>query len=143
MTILWGRPITCQKQQVLTVFRSCCLQEYLKHIGNVVGDKDFQNYLEKAGSIATLIGLGIKLYKDVKDRARSRDERAFNLLIMAAFECAEESIPENISSKIRISDESKDIRKNIFTTEHGWDYYLPVGSVGSVSSRVEGSVGSG
>jgi hypothetical protein len=89
------------------------IREYLTHIGKVVGDKDFQNHLDKSGSIAALIGLGIRLYKDVKDTAQSKDERAFNLLIKAAFECAEESIPENISNKSSIGNKSKDIRKEL------------------------------
>ena len=104
------------------------IREYLTHIGKVVGDKDFQSHLDKAGSMAALIGLGIRLYEDVKKVAQSKDEIAFNLLIKAAFECAEESISENISSRISIGDKSKDIRRelfNIFTAENGWDYYLP------------------
>lgn len=102
--------------------------EYLTHIGKAVGNKGFQNDLERAGSIAALIGFGIRLYKDVKEKAQSKDERAFNSLIKAAFECAEESIPGHISSKTFASTKNKDIRKelfNIFVTTRGWDYYLP------------------
>jgi hypothetical protein len=98
------------------------------HIGNVIGREDFQNHLERAGSIAALIGLGIRLYKDVKEKAQSKDERAFNSLIKAAFECAQDSIPESVDSKISLSYKSKDTRKelfNIFMTIGGWDYYLP------------------
>jgi hypothetical protein len=99
------------------------LREYLTHIG----DKGFQGDLERAGSVAALIGLGIRLYKDVKEKGQSKDERAFNSLIKAAFKCAEESIPENVGSKISLGDKSKDTRKelfNIFITTEGWDYYL-------------------
>jgi hypothetical protein len=34
--------------------------EYLTHIGNVIGQEDFQNHLERAGSIAALISLPFK-----------------------------------------------------------------------------------
>ena len=103
------------------------IREYLTHIAEVVGNKDFQDKLDKAGSIAALVSLGIGLYKDIKERAQSKDEKAFNSLIKAAFECAQESMPEN-SSKITLGDKSKDIRKelfNIFTIENGWINYLP------------------
>jgi hypothetical protein len=103
-------------------------KEYLTHIGNVIGREDFQNHLERAGSIAALIGLGIRLYQDVKEKGQSKDERAFNSLIKAAFECAQESIPESIGGKISLGDKSKDTRKelfNIFITTSGWDSYLP------------------
>jgi hypothetical protein len=102
--------------------------EYLTHIGNVIGREDFQNHLERAGSVAALIGLGIRLYQDVKEKGQSKDERAFNSLIKAAFECAQESIPESVGSKISLSYKSKDTKKelfNIFITTSEWDYYLP------------------
>jgi uncharacterized protein YjbI with pentapeptide repeats len=104
------------------------LREYLTYIGKAIGDRGFQSDLERAGSIAALIGFGIRLYKDVKEQAQSKDERAFNLLIKAAFESAEESIPESVGSTISLGYKSKDTKKelfNIFITTRGWDYYLP------------------
>jgi hypothetical protein len=44
-------------------------KEYLGHLKWVVEDKSFQGDLDKAGSIAAMISLGLKLYQQASEKA--------------------------------------------------------------------------
>jgi hypothetical protein len=96
-------------------------------IGKILGNKGFQDNLGKAGSIGSLISIGIGIYQQLKNDLQTQEERAFGSLIKIAFESAQESLPER--DKIPINNaKSKSIRRELFeafTNTEGWNSYLP------------------
>jgi len=106
-------------------------QKYLGYIKDFVEDKNFQGDLAKAGSLAAMISLGLKLYGQARDYAKTEDEKAFSSLIKIAFECAQDTLSNTKDISINTS-KSKEIQHSLFrifvntTQDQYWtNYYLP------------------
>ncbi len=107
-------------------------KEFLGHLKGVVEDKSFQGDLDKVGSVAAMISLGLRLYERSKEKAKTEDEKAFSSLIKFTFECAQATLSntKNISIK---NIKSKEIRNSLFNIfvntkqeDQYWiSYYLP------------------
>ncbi len=108
-------------------------KEYLGYIKEVIEDKTFKGDLEKAGTIAAMISLGLKLYEQAKEKAKTEDEKVFSSLIKFTFECAQDTLSS--AKNISINIKSKKIQENLYnifiTTKERLDnqywnnYYLP------------------
>ena len=109
-------------------------KEYLGYIKEVIGGDTFKDDLGKAGSIAAMISIGLKLYEQAKDKAKTEDDKVFSSLIKFTFECAQETISN--AKNISINNiKSKQIQKSLYNifdnTKEGLDdqywhnYYLP------------------
>jgi hypothetical protein len=98
-------------------------------LANVMKGEKFQNSLKEAGSIAGLIGIGIDMYKQIKDELKTDEERAFGSLIQIVFESAKESLPPDSIKKTIANANTNDIKQELFNTfikpEEGWNSYLP------------------
>jgi hypothetical protein len=107
-------------------------KEFLGHLKGVVEDKSFQRDLDKAGSIAAMISLGLRLYQQASEKAKTEDEKAFSSLIKFTFECAQATLSNTNGISIK-NIKSKAIQHSLFnifvnTTQedHYWtNYYLP------------------
>jgi hypothetical protein len=44
----------------------------------LINTKEFKDSLEKAGSVASLIGIGLVIYEQVKDSFKTKEEIAFD-----------------------------------------------------------------
>jgi len=108
-------------------------KEFLGYLKDFVEGDKFKDDLGKAGSIAAMIGLGLKLYQQVSEKAKTEDEKAFSSLIKFTFECAQATLSNNKDIPININ--SKQIKKRLFcifidtkqdTEDPYWtNYYLP------------------
>jgi hypothetical protein len=109
-------------------------KEYLGYIKEVIGGDTFKNDLGKAGNVAAMISLGLKIYEQAKDKAKTEDDRVFNSLIKFTFECAQETISN--AKNISINNiKSKQIQENLYNIfdktkerlddQYWHNYYLP------------------
>src|SRR3954463_11801842 len=87
-------------------------KEFLGYLKDFVEGDKFKDDLGKAGSIAAMIGLGLKLYQQVSEKAKTEDEKAFSSLIKFTFECAQATLSNNKDIPININ--SKEIKKRLF-----------------------------
>lgn len=107
-------------------------KEFLGRLKVVVEDTSFKGDLDKVGSIAAMISLGLKLYQQASEKARTEDEKLFSSLIKFTFECAQATLSNTKNISIN-NIKSKEIQHSLFsifinTTQEDiyWtSYYLP------------------
>ena len=96
------------------------------NIATIIGNN--KNLIEKAGSVGVLISIGIEIYQQIRKDLKTKEELAFGSLMKIAFECAQESIPEEGNTIELKNVKSEVIREELFETflkVEGWDNYLP------------------
>jgi uncharacterized protein YjbI with pentapeptide repeats len=97
-----------------------------KSFGDLLDRRDLQEALGKAGTVGSLISLGLGIYKQVKDQLQKDEERAFYSFFKVAFESAEESIPADTIPIMDVKDKNtKQELFRIFTKIDEWNDYLP------------------
>ena len=78
-----------------------------------------------------MFSLGLRLYEQAREKAKTEDEKAFSSLIKFTFECAQDTLSN--TKDISIIDKSKKTQKSLFSIfvntkqeDIYWtNYYLP------------------
>jgi hypothetical protein len=107
-------------------------KEFLGHLKDFVEGDKFKDDLCKAGSVAAMISIGLELYQQASEKAKTEDEKAFSSLIKFTFECAQSTLSNTKGISIKTI-KSKVIRNSLFNIfvdtkqeDIYWtNYYLP------------------
>ena len=59
---------------------------------DLISNKEFQNDLDKAGGIVSLVGVGLQIYETIKKNLETDEDRASNSLIRIVFATAKEAL---------------------------------------------------
>ena len=95
---------------------------------DLISNKEFQNNLDKAGGIVSLIGIGLQIYDKIKKNLETDEDRASNSLIGIVFATAKDAL-KKASKKYSDGDEikieidlntKKTILQNIFESFEGY-----------------------
>ena len=84
-------------------------------LSELTQNSSFQDKLDKAGSIGSLLNIGIILFTEIRKSLKQPEERAFAVLLKIMLESAEKSLPEikELSLK-KITDSKEDFIKQLF-----------------------------
>src|SRR4051794_11946173 len=93
---------------------------------------EFIKTLKQAGSLTSLVSIGLSLYEKFKDHLTTPEEKAFASLIRVALESAKEALTEidkDVGREIKFSNlKTQQIIQDLFEAfnqQSDWNSYLP------------------